>query len=76
MSSTPAQAQGWRYRADEQELEELRLVLHEQRTQLGKLQAARAPQQAQEAVQHMIVLYERALREAEELAAFHKRTGR
>ncbi len=64
----------WQLEADRQQLEELRQLLTEQTEQLAKLQAAGAPQQSQEAVQHLITLYERALRQAQEQTLFHQQT--
>ena len=66
----------WQLEADRQQLEELRQLLTEQTDQLAKLQAAGAPQQSQEAVQRLITLYERALRQAQEQALFHEQVLR
>jgi hypothetical protein len=73
-TDTPKKSRAWQLEADRQQLEELGQLLREQTDQLAKLQAAGAPQQSQDAVQHLITLYERALRQAQEQALFHQQT--
>ncbi len=73
-ADTTKKSHAWQLEADRLQLEELRQLLQEQTTQLAKLQAAGAPQQSQDAVRHLITLYERALRQAQEQALFHQQT--
>jgi hypothetical protein len=77
-TSMPADQQGhsgpWQLDADQQQIVHLRQLLHEQTSQLAELQASGALPQSLEIVQHLITLYERALREAEEQAIFHQKT--
>lgn len=73
-ADTPKKSRAWQLESDRLELEELRRLLCEQTDQLAKLQAAGAPQQSQDAVRHLITLYERALHQAQEQTLFHQQT--